>query len=516
MFSRHTRNQTLEAAANNLYDLVVIGGGITGAGILLDARKRGLKVLLVEMQDFSEGTSSRSTKLIHGGIRYLKQGDFSLVKEVGRERSIVRKNARHLVHPVPVLVPIYKGGSMKLWQLKIGMFIFEFLVHIKEQFLSKSYSKSEALKREPTLNPEGLLGAVKYFENRTDDGRLTIEVIKTAVRKGANAVNYVKAEEFLFGKEGQINGVKVKDRLQDRTINISAKAVVNATGPWVDDIRERDDLMSKNKLLLTKGVHLVFKKDKFPINHAVYFDAPGKRMVFAVPSGDITYLGTTDTIYKGNIQNPDVSEDDIEYLISAISKKFPSLSVTKKDIISSWSGLRPLIREEGKSPSEVSRKDELFVSSSGLVSIAGGKLTGYRLMARKAVDVIMKRLTGATGKCITEDQLLVGGEFDSDEAVAKKRSECRELANKIGVSTEESDWLFSKFGSETALLLKNNDVFKSKELPLYLRLALEYCCNYEMNITKEDFLMRRTGLRLFKPDEAKRLESFFDLEFTID
>ncbi len=498
-FSRQTRQQWFDNLEADSYDLIVIGGGITGAGILLDATSRGMKTLLVEMQDYGAGTSSRSTKLVHGGIRYLKQKDFKLVAEVGKERAVVRNNARHLVHPIPVMVPIYKGGSMKKWELRLGMWLFEWLVRIQEKFLSKSYNKTETLKREPTLNPEHLVGSVKYFENRTDDARLTLENIKTAVELGAKALNYVKAEEFVFDAEQKIAGAKVVDQLTGESQTVKAKNIISAAGPWVDDVRERDDVSAEHKLVLTKGVHLVFKNERLPINNAVYFDTHDNRMAFAVPAGDITYLGTTDTFYKGDLADPDVTEEDISYLLKSVNLKFPSLHLTNEDIISTWSGLRPLINEEGKQPSEISRKEEVFIADSGLISIAGGKLTGYRKMAEKATDLVAQRMKNNT-PCNTANINLVGGQADNEAHFYELEAEALRNALKLGLAKKEALWLLSKYGTDTFSVL-NYEGTTNTTLPTYLAMALSYSRKYEMVMTEDDFTTRRSSFSFFEPDK---------------
>ena len=499
-FSSRTREQGFSTLQEEHYDLIVIGGGITGAGIFLDATSRGIKTLLVEMQDFAGGTSSRSTKLIHGGIRYLKQRDFKLVAEVGKERATVRNLARHLVHPLPIIVPIYKGGSMKKWELRLGMWVFEWLVKMQERFLSKGYSKEETLHREPSLTAEGLVGSVKYYENRTDDARLTIELIKKGVELGGKALNYVKAEEFIFDDKEQIVGLKLQNQLTAATTTVTTKHVISAAGPWVDDVRERDDLLAEHKLVLTKGIHLVFKKERFPLNNAVYFDTPDKRMVFAVPTGNVTYIGTTDTFYKGDIQNPDITEEDIEYILKTIHFKFPALQITKADIISSWSGLRPLINEPGKNPSEISRKDEVFVSKSGLISIAGGKLTGYRKMAQKATDMVAHLLHN-TVACTTASIKLTGGDFADEQAFLSAEKQTCELALTKGLTVEEGKWIFSKYGSESSAVL--NSTIEDTTLPTYIALALAYSKQYEMVIKNDDFSTRRSGFAFFEPEKEE-------------
>lgn len=505
-FSRQTRQQWLDNLEDDSYDLIVIGGGITGAGILLDATSRGMKTLLVEMQDYGAGTSSRSTKLVHGGIRYLKQKDFKLVAEVGKERAVVRNNARHLVHPIPVMVPIYKGGSMKKWELRLGMWLFEWLVRIQEKFLSKSYNKAETLKREPTLNPEHLVGSVKYFENRTDDARLTLENIKTAVELGAKALNYVKVEEFVFDAAQQIAGAKVVDQLSGEQKTVKAKHIISAAGPWVDDVRERDDVSAEHQLVLTKGVHLVFKKERFPVNNAVYFDTYDSRMAFAVPTGEVTYLGTTDTFYKGDLTEPDVTEEDITYLLKTANLKFPSLHLTEEDVISSWSGLRPLINEEGKKPSEISRKDEVFIAASGLISIAGGKLTGYRKMAEKATDIVAKRMNLKTA-CSTAKINLVGAQANNELHFYELEAEALRNALKLGLSREEALWLFSKYGTDTFQVLNHEVNENAFSLPQHLAMALAYSRKYEMVLTEDDFITRRSSFSFFEPDKKRKYGS---------
>lgn len=500
-FSRQTRQQWLDNIEVDSYDLLIIGGGITGAGILLDATSRGIKTLLVDMQDFGAGTSSRSTKLVHGGIRYLKQRDFRLVAEVGRERAIVRSNARHIVRPIPVMVPIYKGGSMKKWELRLGMWIFEWLVRIQEKFISKNYNKAETLKREPSLNPENLVGSVKYFENRADDARLTLENIKTAVELGAKALNYVKIEEFVFDEAQKVNGAKIKDQFTGELKTVKAKYIISAAGPWVDDVRERDDVSVEHKLVLTKGVHLVFNKNRFPINSAIYFDTHDNRMAFAVPAGEVTYLGTTDTFYKGDLTDPDITEEDIAYLLKAANLKFPTLELTKNDIVSSWSGVRPLINEEGKKPSEISRKDEVFIAKSGLISIAGGKLTGYRKMAQKATDLVSGRMK-LKNPCSTATINLVGGQAFDETHFHELEAEALHDGLKLGLSKEEAVWLFSKYGTDTFSVL-NSTISENTALPLYLNLALAYSKKHELVMTEDDFTTRRSSFSFFEPDKKR-------------
>ena len=357
-FSNQNRTKTIAKLAKEKFDLVVIGGGITGGGIALDAASRGLKVALVEKNDFASGTSSKSTKLIHGGLRYLKQFDFWLVKEVGSERAIVHKLAPHLVLPEKMLLPLIENGSYGKWLTSIGLKVYDILAQVTGDDKRKMLEKKEALKLEPLLPKKILKGAGYYAEYRTDDARLTIENIKTSLQFGAQALNYAAVEDFEYTNE-KISGVKVKDGISGADFTIKTKHVISAAGPWVDELRTVNNSKKGKRLHLTKGVHLVFPKEKLPVKQSVYFDIPDGRMMFAIPRGKVTYVGTTDTNF--NLDKDRVRTDlaDAIYLLSAVNNMFPKINLEMEDIVSSWAGLRPLIHEEGKSASELSRKDEL-------------------------------------------------------------------------------------------------------------------------------------------------------------
>src|SRR5690606_409687 len=356
-FSNRHRAENVNTIKANNYDLIVIGGGITGAGILLDAASRGLKALLVEKGDFASGTSSKSTKLVHGGLRYLKQFDFWLVKEVGTERAIVHKLAPHLVQPEKMLLPLVEKGSYGKWLTSIGLKIYDILADVEGEDQRQMLDKKQALAKEPLLPKKILKGAGYYAEYRTDDARLTLEVIKTALRYDATAINYSQVQEFMY-KDELVSGAKVYDHILEQQYELEATHIINATGPWVDDIRHLNKSVHGDTLQLTKGVHLVFPYEKLPITQSIYFDVPDGRMIFAIPRGKITYVGTTDTIYQLDKEEVRTEVVDAIYLIEAVNHMFPKINLTLEDVISSWAGLRPLIQQEGKSPSELSRKDE--------------------------------------------------------------------------------------------------------------------------------------------------------------
>ena len=413
-FSNLDRTKTIKKLIGETFDLVVIGGGITGGGIALDAASRGLKVALVEKGDFASGTSSKSTKLIHGGLRYLKQFDFWLVKEVGSERAIVHKLAPHLVLPEKMLLPLIENGSYGKWLTSIGLKVYDILAQVTGDDKRKMLEKKEALKLEPLLPKKILKGAGYYAEYRTDDARLTMENIKTSLQFGAEALNYAEVTDFIYSDE-KVAGVKVKDTIEGEEFEIKAKYVISAAGPWVDELRSVNHSKKGKRLHLTKGVHLVFPHEKLPVKQSVYFDVPDGRMMFAIPRGKVTYVGTTDTNYNNDKDKVQTDMADAIYLISAVNNMFPSINLEMDDIISSWAGLRPLIHEEGKSASELSRKDEIFISDSGLISMAGGKLTGYRKMAERVVNLLSKKMEEEEGikvpECTTDQIPLCGNDF---------------------------------------------------------------------------------------------------------
>ncbi|MEM6725751.1 MAG: glycerol-3-phosphate dehydrogenase/oxidase, partial [Bacteroidota bacterium] len=280
-----SRQERIQQLQKETFDILVIGGGITGAGIALDAAARGLRTALVEKEDFAWGTSSRSTKLVHGGLRYLKQLEIALVREVGLERAIVHQNAQHIVLPERMLLPIVEGGTLGKYSSSIGLKVYDWLAGVDRTEQRKMLSKKETLKAEPLLKEEGLKGGGIYYEYRTDDARLTIEVLKTAAEYGALPLNHAKAKGLLYDEQGQVHGAQIHDEIGTTEFEIQAKIVINAAGPWVDELRQLDkEGVSGKRLHLTKGIHLVVAKEKLPIQQAVYFDVEeDNRMIFAVP-----------------------------------------------------------------------------------------------------------------------------------------------------------------------------------------------------------------------------------------
>ena len=516
-FSYFNRENITNNLQSNEFDLLIIGGGITGAGIALDAASRGMKVALIEKNDFASGTSSKSTKLIHGGLRYLKQFDFWLVKEVGTERAIVHDLAPHLVVPEKMILPLIEGGTYGSWLTSIGLKVYDILASVEGEDQRKMLDKEEALEKEPLL-PESILnGAGYYAEYRTDDARLTLEVLKTAVDYDAKIINYTEALKFIY-EDNRVVGVTVKDNLSNETFNIKAKYVVNATGPWVDDLRQTNHSKTGKRLHLTKGVHLVVAHDKLPVKQSVYFDVPDGRMMFAIPRGKVTYFGTTDTNYQKDKNNVTTNLVDATYLISAVNNMFPKINLTLDDIQSSWAGLRPLIHEEGKSATELSRKDEIFVSETELISIAGGKLTGYRKMAERIVDLVGKKYARRFDKEFdeikTKEISLSGGTFKSYQEVQSYTDAIYNRIAEVDFNQKDAEYLVHNYGKQTDIILqKFDDLMHDNMQEKMLKSEVWFTINNEMTCSPTDFFMRRTGRLFFDTQSVFLYKEFVFNEF---
>ena len=514
-FSYLNRNSITKNLQSTKFDILIIGGGITGAGIALDAASRGMKVALIEKNDFASGTSSKSTKLIHGGLRYLKQFDFWLVKEVGTERAIVHNLAPHLVIPEKMILPLIDGGTYGSWLTSIGLKVYDILASVEGEDKRKMLNKEEALKKEPLLPKNILNGAGYYAEYRTDDARLTIEVLKTALKYNAKIINYTEATEFIY-KDDRVIGAKVKDTFTDDIFDIKAKYVVNATGPWVDNLRQTNHSKTGKRLHLTKGVHLVVPHEKLPVKQSVYFDVPDGRMMFAIPRGKVTYFGTTDTNYQKDKNNVNTNLVDATYLISAVNNMFPKINITLNDVQSSWAGLRPLIHEEGKSASELSRKDEIFISDTELISIAGGKLTGYRKMAERIVDLVAKKYKRRFEKEFedikTKDIILSGGTFKNFNEVKSYTDAIYNRINEVDFSQKDAEYLVYNYGKQTDEILKKfDDLTDENQIKKMIKAEVLFCIENEMTCTPTDFFMRRTG-RLFFDKPSVELHKDYVLQ----
>ncbi len=366
-------------------DVLIIGGGIVGAGIARDAAMRGLKTGLVEQHDFAFGTSGRSSRLLHGGMRYLAQGRIGLVRQASLEKTILHRIAPHLAQPLAFIFPTYPGTDWPLWQMRIGVKLYDLLCSGKNLGKSSGMSREETLRAVPQLNPKGLTGAVRYFDGFTNDARLVLDTLRSAAAHGATLLNYCQFQDA--SRQGNGWRCGVTDKMTGCSYELRSRVVVNASGPWAARLPH-----SHVKLRLTKGIHLVLKRSRLPAADAVVL-TEGKRILFVIPWGDRLILGTTDTDYSGSLDEvrPDLA--DTAYLLGVANQYFPHAALAMKDVISSWAGLRPLLGNGNGGASDISRAHEIRNPEPNWWDVAGGKLTTYRLMAEQTVH----RLMAATG-----------------------------------------------------------------------------------------------------------------------
>jgi glycerol-3-phosphate dehydrogenase len=397
------------SALPDTVDLLVIGGGIVGAGVARDAALRGLSTLLVDQYDFAFGTSSRSSRLLHGGLRYLAQGRMGLVREASHEKLTLARIAPHLAAALPFLFPTYKKSGWSRWKLRIGVKLYDWLCGGPNLGKSSGLSPADALAKLPHLNPTNLTGGVRYFDGFTNDARLVLDTLRSAERAGAHLSNYTTFthaqragdlwECHLHATE---DGPIQSHRPPLHPIApVRARAVVNAAGAWASSFAQ-----SQVKLRLTKGVHVVVDAARLAVPEAVVM-TDGPRILFAIPWGDRTILGTTDTDYDGPIDSPDCSEEDLTYVLDIVNRTFPAANLKRYEIVSAWAGLRPLIADSNGKPSDISRAHEILNGEPGWYDVAGGKLTTYRLMAEQTVDKICQHLGHILPPCRTADEPLL-------------------------------------------------------------------------------------------------------------
>jgi len=385
-------------------DLLVIGGGIVGAGVARDAAMRGLRIGLVEQYDFASGTSSKSSRLLHGGLRYLAQGRVGLAREAGREKRILRQIAPHLTRPLPFIFPTYKGTQWSLTKLRLGVKLYELLCGTSDYGRTGSLKAGEAIAM-ANVADANLTGGVRYFDSFTNDARLVMDTLASARRHKAAVLNYV---QFIRAKQAGDKWLcQCRDSESGSEFDVETKCVVNATGPWSQLLEQ-----STIKLRLTKGVHLVVRKQRLPIEDAVVL-AQGDRILFAIPWGQRVILGTTDTDYEGRVEDVGVDQADVDYILEVVNTAMPKARLTQSDVVSSWAGVRPLIASGNKKggPSNISRRHVIrWGEKAGWIDVAGGKLTTYRHIAQEVVDKAVKYLNIPAPKSSTAREALISPE----------------------------------------------------------------------------------------------------------
>lgn len=471
------REQYLLTLQREQFDVLVIGAGITGCGIARDIAMRGLRVALVDAKDIGAATSSRSSKLIHGGARYLAQGQMTVVKEAATERRIIRKLAPHLSLTNPMVV--LAKNRTALTMLRTGLWTYEKLGHVDEQERHVIWDNDQLTANEPGVKPDDFVGAAVYPEYQTEDSRLTLANARSAAYHGALVVTYAAVDSLLID-DGKAVGALVRDTLSERKepFKVRAKVLVNAAGTWVDTVRKMEEKTAEKKLQLTKGIHLIFYKERLPIERTIVWSAPDGRGLFAVPRGRFIYIGTTDTFFPEPRYWPEITREDIDYLMASANSIFNVDPLTNADIIGLWSGIRPLLGEEGKKPSEISRRNELLTGPGGMLTVAGGKLTSYRSMAQRVGDRCQKMLGIKPSPAATDSEPLPGGEFGEPFEQLKTRVE------SLGIAPVEAERLTRLYGSEALTL------FSEKSGPA---VEAEYAVLTEGALTLEDYWVRRSA-----------------------
>jgi glycerol-3-phosphate dehydrogenase len=504
------RSDALRRLESTDFDVVVIGGGITGVGCALDAASRGLRVALIERDDFASGTSSKSSKLVHGGIRYLQQGDIRLVYEALAERQILRRNAPHLVKVLPFLIPIFstKGVVNRKLARAMGtaMWMYDLTGGLRIGKMHKRVSKKQALEWFPTLPADKLMPSYLYYDAEADDARLVVTVARTAaLRFDATLVNRTEVVDLQKDSNGNVNGVTVE--ADGRTFTVSAKAVVNAAGVWSDDVRALDEAEHPPSIRPAKGVHITVPWSKVRNTVAAVIPVPGdKRSVFVVPWGQFTFVGTTDTDYTGPIDDPQCNENDVEYLLRALNGSITE-TVTTDDILGTWAGLRPLVADPEASgrTADLSRRHKVRRSDSGVVTITGGKLTTYREMAADTIDEVLSevleadRITRFRRRSKTK-HIKIHGANGYEDLV-----DSADTISPLG--GDQVRRLADRYGSDATTVLAIAESDQSLAEPLvpglhYLRAEAIFAVRYEMATTVDDILSRRTRARLETRDAS--------------
>ena len=486
------RAAMLRRLADETFDVVVVGGGITGVGVALDAASRGLRTALVEKGDFASGTSSKSSKLVHGGLRYLQQGEVRLVYEALAERQRLRHNAPHLVRVLPFLIPILNRDGVvnpKIARaLGTAMWGYDLTGGLRIGKRHKRISAAEALAYVPTMPAERVASAYLYYDARADDARLCLTVARTAAAYGAAVVNHAAVAGLRKAADGTVKAAVIE--ADGTAIEVATAVVVNATGVWSDDVRALDEGTHPDSIRPAKGIHLTLPWDKVRNEIAVVIPVPkDRRSLFVVPWGDRTYVGTTDTDYDGPLDDPQCTPDDIAYVLRALNHSITT-GITEADITGTWAGLRPLVKQTGGRTADLSRRHQVTTSPSRVVSVTGGKLTTYRRMAADTVDEVMDLLE-RRGRSRTKRLRLLGAEGYTEPAE----------------SAGEAAHLAGRYGSEAALVESLYDADPALRQPLvpglpYLAAEAVHSARHEMATTLDDVLARRTRARLLARDAS--------------
>ncbi len=505
-FSFRERTVYLEnMAAGEVYDLVIIGGGITGAGVARDAASRGMKVALVEAKDFAFGTSSRSTKLIHGGIRYLENLEFGLVFEALAERRLLFEMAPHLVHPLRFVLPLYEGGRVGMLKMGLGMWLYDALSLFEAPEMHQRLSRKDVEEQYPEVRSQGLLGAYAYSDAYMDDDRLVLETLRSAARMGAHCVNYVEAKGAELD-QGQLVAIECRDVLSGQIFPLKGRHFISTVGPWTDQLGQELFGQWKELLRPTKGIHLTFMRDRLPLKEAVVMVADQeKRIVFAVPRHEMVIIGTTDTNYPGRPEDVRSEREDIDYLLNVIHHYFPGAGIQESDIVASYAGVRPLVDDGSETESKTSREHLILSDPRNITFVTGGKYTTYRRMAEETVQVALDqfpvedKVRFAHGQSKEPLNPLV-----TEESLRRALREADSWAERGYLPAEHCHWLAERHGPEALKILSRKGLLDKtwdEEQTLWGLEAL-HAIEQTMCLSLEDFYLRRSPLFLSRPDHG--------------
>ncbi len=517
------RSQILEIVTLREFDVLVIGGGIVGAGVAQDAASRGLSVLLVERDDFSSGTSSRTTKLIHGGLRYLEQLQLPLTKALCRERAVLEALAPHLIKDFSFILPLTKSDRLFGLKAQIGLTLYDLLsssvsgIHKHERLAQK-----ELLEAAPALSPQFVSGGLRFHDCITDDARLVLEVIKSACNEGAHAINYLEVVGFTQ-ESGLIKGVQCRDRCRGEEISIRCKIVVDAAGIWTDELLQKSDPDWQPKVVPAKGTHIMVRPSAFETNSALFLPTEDGRYVFVVPWLRGLMIGPTDDFYQGDLNNPLPTKSEVDYLLQAVNRYSGEKKLSANDVVAAWSGIRPLINESpplakgnngqgaSRKTTNLSRQHRIIEAPHGMIAIVGGKLTNYRLMANEAVDKIIDRLPPmpeVKQKCTSRTKrIMLGGWTDKNDFLTVT-AQIAAKARKLSIEPATLDHLISSYGKDAGVvvdLVEKQPLLNERICPDFPAIMAEvpFCVLTEMAVSLEDLLFRRMRLGMLHQIQCK-------------
>ncbi len=509
-YSFQTRELNKKKMGQEVFDLIIVGGGINGAGIARDAVLRGMRVALVEAEDFASGTSSKSSKLIHGGIRYLENYDFKLVFEALSERTKLFQIAPHLVHGLRFMIPLYDSSRVGMFKMGLGMWAYDFLALFQAPELHERLNSQISVERMPILKQQGLKGSYIYSDAYTDDDRLVHETLRSAHEVDAICANYMKATEIRWNEKGQFQSLLVEDQITHEKIWIQGRHLISSVGPWTDELGK--NLIHKWERVLrpTKGIHLTFLKERLPLSSAVVMAAEkSDRIVFGIPRHEMVIVGTTDTDYTGSPSEVKAEPADVDYLLSIVNSYFPGAKIQKEDIVSSYAGVRPLVRDHSSSEGKTSREHSIWSDTRGITFVAGGKYTTYRLMSQQVVEQALQFFELGErikfNKTLTNQPLNIHVE---SERYRQMFYQIESLADYFNRSVKDVTLLVERYGAEAIQILE-----RGQGLDSIWEVEALHAIRFTMCLHLTDFMTRRVPLFLAHRDHGTEFVSAVSLVF---